>query len=67
MSFAVFMGYFYGRAKLFFDYGDKEKSRTNLWLAYLSAVFPCPRSNINKIISRHHCLFVVFYNYNCIT
>ena len=39
MSFAVFMGYFYGRAKLFFDYGDKEKSRTNLWLAYLSAVF----------------------------
>lgn len=39
MSFAVFMGYFYGRAKLLFDYGDKEKSRQNLWLAYLSAVF----------------------------
>ena len=39
MSFAVFMGYFYGRSKLFFDYGDKVKSRQNLWLAYLSAVF----------------------------
>ena len=39
MSFAVFMGYFYGRAKLDSTYGDEEKARLNKWLGYLSAVF----------------------------
>ena len=39
MSFAVFMGYFYGRAKLYEHYGEMEKVRLNKWLGYLSAVF----------------------------
>lgn len=39
MSFAVFMGYFYGRAKLYADNGDQEKARLNKWVGYLSAVF----------------------------
>lgn len=38
MGFAVFMGYFYGRAKLRFDWGDRLGCRLNLFLGYLSAV-----------------------------
>ena len=38
MSFAVFMGSLYGRAKLVFAYGDQEKSRPTPWLSYLCAV-----------------------------
>ena len=38
MGFAVFMGLFYGRAKLCCDLGDKGGQKKNLILAYLSAV-----------------------------
>jgi RsiW-degrading membrane proteinase PrsW (M82 family) len=37
MGFAVFMGLFYGRAKLCADQGCRGRKR-NLWAAYLSAV-----------------------------
>lgn len=39
MGFAVFMGFFYGRAKLRSDYGDRFGCRLNLVLSYLAAVF----------------------------
>ena len=39
MGFAVFMGLFYGRAKLFSDLGCKGKKVLNLLASYLSAVF----------------------------
>lgn len=38
MSFAVFMGYYYGRARLAANYGDQAGSRRNQWLAYIIAV-----------------------------
>ena len=38
MSFAVFMGVFYGRAKLRDDCGDRAGCRRNLILGYLAAV-----------------------------
>lgn len=38
MGFAVFMGLFYGRAKLCADTGNKAREKLNLWAAYLSAV-----------------------------
>lgn len=39
MGFAVFMGWFYGRAKLRSDLGDGLGARVNLALGYLAAVF----------------------------
>lgn len=39
MGFAVFMGLFYGRAKLFSDLGRNGAKVFNLLMAYLSAVF----------------------------
>ena len=39
MGFAVFMGLFYGRAKLFSDLGCKGKKVMNLLASYLSAMF----------------------------
>lgn len=39
MSFAVFMGIFYGRAKLCNDIGDKVGKRLNLAIAYIIPVF----------------------------
>ena len=39
MGFAVFMGWFYGRAKLRSDLGDSLGARVNLALGYLAAVF----------------------------
>ena len=39
MGFAVFMGLFYGRAKLCEDRGHKGRKNANLWAGYLSAVF----------------------------
>ena len=39
MSFAVFMGFFYGRAKLWSNRGDEGKASNNKALAYLVAVF----------------------------
>lgn len=38
MGFAVFMGAFYGRAKMCHVYGDRRGARLNLWAAYLVAV-----------------------------
>lgn len=38
MSFAVCMGLFYGRAKLYEDRGDPVGARRELWVGYLSAV-----------------------------
>lgn len=38
MGFAVFMGYFYARAKLCADEGNKRWRRLNLWAGYLIAV-----------------------------
>ena len=38
MSFAVFMGVFYGRAKLCEDCGQPVRKRLNLWRGYLTAV-----------------------------
>lgn len=38
-SFAVFMGYFYGRAKLWEGRGDRTRARRNLLYGYLAAVF----------------------------
>ncbi len=38
MGFAVFMGYFYSRAKLCSDEGVPSRKRLNLWAAYLIAV-----------------------------
>ena len=38
MSFAVFMGFFYGRARLWANRGDEQKASTNRWLAYIVAV-----------------------------
>ena len=38
MSFAVFMGVFYGRAKLRYDCGNSLACRVNLLLGYLAAV-----------------------------
>lgn len=39
MGFAVFMGLFYGRARLAEDSGHPGRRRANLWAGYLSAVF----------------------------
>ena len=39
MGFAVFMGFFYGRAKLCFTFGDRSGCRLDLILGYLAAVF----------------------------
>ena len=39
MGFAVFMGYFYARAKRCSDEGNVRGRRGNLWAAFLSAVF----------------------------
>ena len=39
MSFAVFMGLFYGRAKLCAGYGDVQGEKLNLTLGYVIAVF----------------------------
>ncbi len=38
MGFSVFMGVFYGRAKLKYDMGDRFGSTLNLIFAYVSAV-----------------------------
>ncbi|HWQ79803.1 MAG TPA: PrsW family glutamic-type intramembrane protease [Anaerovoracaceae bacterium] len=38
MGFAVFMGLFYGRAKLSADKGNKKGKFANLWAGYLTAV-----------------------------
>jgi len=38
MGFAVFMGYFYARAKICADKGNKGGRRRNLWAAFLVAV-----------------------------
>lgn len=38
MAFAVFMGVFYGRAKLCENWGDDVGCRANLWAGYLLAV-----------------------------
>jgi RsiW-degrading membrane proteinase PrsW (M82 family) len=38
MAFAVFMGSFYGRAKVCELYNDPQSMKTNLWLGFLSAV-----------------------------
>ena len=38
MAFAVFMGVFYGRAKLCESWGDDIGCRVNLWAGYLAAV-----------------------------
>jgi len=38
MAFAVFMGVFYGRAKLCENWGDGAGCRANLWAGYLLAV-----------------------------
>lgn len=38
MGFAVFMGYFYARAKLCADAGNARGKRLNLWAGFLSAV-----------------------------
>ena len=39
MGFAVFMGAFYGRAKLCEAWGDETGRKINLWTGYLVAVF----------------------------
>ncbi|NCC69505.1 MAG: PrsW family intramembrane metalloprotease, partial [Clostridia bacterium] len=39
MGFAVFMGLFYGRAKLYENNGNIKKRNLDLWAAYLAAVF----------------------------
>ena len=39
LSFAVFMGYFYGRAKLWAQRGDEGMKKFNMNCAYISAVF----------------------------
>ena len=39
LSFSVFMGYFYGRARLCANCGDRGGASRNLWAGYLSAVF----------------------------
>jgi RsiW-degrading membrane proteinase PrsW (M82 family) len=39
MGFAVFMGLFYGRAKLCKDMGHRGRSNANLWAGCLAAVF----------------------------
>jgi RsiW-degrading membrane proteinase PrsW (M82 family) len=38
MGFAVFMGLFFGRAKLYENKGDMGKRNLSLWAGYLSAV-----------------------------
>jgi len=38
MGFAVFMGVFYGRAKLCADMGNNTRKTLNLWAGYLTAV-----------------------------
>ncbi len=38
MSFAVFMGLFYGRAKLYEEKGNHKRKVVNLWAGYLMAV-----------------------------
>ena len=38
MSFAVFMGLYYGRARLCENYGDSAAARRNLWTGFLMAV-----------------------------
>lgn len=39
LSFSVFMGIFYGRAKLFDNQGESSKCRLNMVLAYVASVF----------------------------
>ncbi len=39
MGFAVFMGAFYGRAKVCENWGDESGRKINLWVGYLLAVF----------------------------
>lgn len=39
MGFAVFMGAFYGRAKVCENWGDEPGRKINLWVGYLLAVF----------------------------
>lgn len=39
LSFAVFMGTFYGRAKLWHDLGDERRATQSKWFACLSAIF----------------------------
>ena len=39
LGFSIFMGVFYGRAKLWENRGNQQMKKTNLILAYLSAVF----------------------------
>lgn len=39
MSFSIFMGVWYGRARHFANRGDHGRSRRSLWIGYLSAVF----------------------------
>ena len=38
LSFAVFMGFFYGRARLWANRGDNHKASVNRWLSYIVAV-----------------------------
>ena len=39
MAFAVYMGYYYGRARWYDNYGYKEEANNSLWASFLSAVF----------------------------
>ena len=39
MAFAVYMGYYYGRARWLENYGYKEQAKRSLWTSYLAAVF----------------------------
>lgn len=62
MGFAVFMGLFYGRAKLYADYGNERAKTANLWAGYLIAVllhgFYDACSMIGNVLST--VLFVTF-------
>lgn len=39
MAFAVYMGYYYGRARWLENYGYKEQAKNSLWTSFLAAVF----------------------------
>lgn len=62
MGFAVFMGLFYGRAKLCADMGSNARKTLNLWAGYLSAVllhgFYDASAMIGSVLSTS--LFVAF-------
>ena len=39
MSFSIFMGYYYGRARWLANYGYNKEAKSSLWYSFLSAVF----------------------------